>query len=171
MNETCLEVRRALEEGEASPELARHVRACAGCAAHAALLALLLAAAPGEADEGVVHAILAARPVAPWQRRRWATWLPLAAGLALVALGVALLGGVPGSGAIALVPGALGTLITLAGSAVADTLAMVRGGSEAMRVLLGAGGVWVVVWLLVAALGGGWGVLALARRRAGVRQG
>lgn len=171
MNGTCIEVRRALEDGQTSPEQAVHVQGCAGCRLHAALLAALAAAAPREVDEGAVRAILAARPVARWQRRRVATWLPVAAGLLLVGVGLALLGGVPGSGAMALVPGAFGALAGLAGSAVADTLAVVRGSGEAVRALAGAGGVWVVVWLLVAALGGGWGVLALARRRAGERRG
>lgn len=169
MNEACIDVRRALEDGESSPELAVHVQSCASCRAHSALLTSLAAAAPKEADEGAVQAILAARPVARWQRRRLSSWLPVAAGLALVAVGLALLGGVPASGAMALFPGALGGLATLAGSAVADTLAVVRGSAEAVRAMVGAGGVWVVVWLLVAALGGGWGVLALARRRAGER--
>ncbi len=170
MNTTCIEVRRALEDGETSPEQAVHVQGCADCRLHAALLAWLAAAAPGEADEGAVQAILAARPVARWQRRRVATWLPVAVGLALVGLGLALLGGVPGRGAMALVPGAVGALASLAGSAVADWLAVMRGSAEAMRALAGAGGVWVVVWLLVAALAGGWGVLALARRGVGDRR-
>lgn len=169
MNETCIRVRRALEDGESSPDLAVHVQACAGCREHAALLASLADVAPGETDEVAVQAILAARPVTRWQRQRVRSWLPLAAGLATVAVGLVLLGGVPGIGAVALLPGALGAVATLASSVVADTIAVARGSAEAVRVLLGAGGVWAVIWLLAAALGGGWGVLALARRRAGER--
>lgn len=169
MNETCIGLRRALEDGESPPALAVHVQACAGCREHAALLASLADAAPGGTDEVAVQAILAARPVARWQRRQLRSWLPLAAGLGLVAVGLVLLGGVPGSGAVALLPGALGAVATLAGSVVADTIAVARGSAEAVRALLGAGGVWAVIWLLAAALGGGWGVLALARRRAGER--
>lgn len=165
MSTTCNEVRRALEEGVSLPGLEVHVAGCATCRAHAALLTTLAAAAPRQVDETTVAAILAARPVARWQRRRLTTWLPLAAGLALMVAGLALLGGVPGSGALALLPGALGGLVSLAAAAVADAWVVVRGGGEAMRALVGVGGGWVVVWLVVLALGGGWGVVALARRR------
>ncbi len=168
---TCIEARRALEDGESSGNVAVHVSSCDGCRAHAALLATLAAAAPSQPDEKVVRAILAARPVARWQRRQLRSWLPLAAGLALFGLGLALLRGVPGSGAVAFLPGALGSMVTLAASAVADTVAVARGSAEAVRALAGAGGVWALVWLLLAAVGGGWGVLALARRRVGEHQG
>lgn len=171
MKTTCIEVRRALEDGESSDQVPVHVENCNGCRAHAALLAALAAAAPGEADAAAVQAIMAARPVARWQRRQLRSWLPLAAGLALVGLGLVLLGGVPGSGAVAFLPGALGSVVALAFSAVADAIAVARGSAEALRALVQAGGGWAMVWLLLVALGGVWGVMALARRRVGARQG
>ncbi len=56
-----------------------------------------LAVSARESDEAAVRRIVAALPPAPWQRRRAATWLPLAAGVGLVGTGFALLGGVPGA--------------------------------------------------------------------------
>ncbi len=100
-----------------------------------------------------------------------AAWLPLAAGLAFVASGLLLLGGVPASGTVAQLPAAAGGLLGWIVSSVLDALVAARGGSDAARALLAAGGLWVVVWLAVTAVGGSWAVISLvARPRKGLRQ-
>jgi hypothetical protein len=167
VKEICMAVRRALEDSdEAALERVReHMETCASCRAHAALLETLTTLRPPEADDGRVRAILRSLPVARWQRRRLVTWLPAAAGLLLVVAGMMLLGGVPAGGAVAALPSAIGALGGLLGRAVVGTLTVLRGSGDAVRAVVSAGGVWVVVWLLLAALGGGWGVMALARGR------
>ncbi len=166
MNEACAEVRGILESGEAPgrSEIRAHLDACRECRAHAALLATFAEIEPGEADEVTVRRLMAALPPAPWQRRRLAAWLPLAAGLAFVALGWVLAGGVPAAGTVAQLPAAAGGGMSWLAASAAEALAAARGGSDAARVVAAAGGVWFVVWLAVAALGGGWAMFALAGR-------
>ncbi len=166
MNESCAEIRRRLEAGGAASDAdaAAHLQACEGCRAHAAILAVLGSLEPPQADPDSVRQIMAALPTAAWQRRRLAAWLPLAAGLALVAFGLVLLGGVPAATAVAGLPAALGGVLGWIAASALDALTAARAGADAARVLAAAGGVWLVVWLLVAALGGGWAVVSLVGR-------
>ncbi len=94
-----------------------------------------------------VRRIMEALPPVGWQRRRFAAWLPLAAGLALAASGLALLGGIPAATAVAGLPAALGGVLGWIASSALDALAAARGGADAARVLAAAGGAWFVVWL------------------------
>jgi hypothetical protein len=113
---------------------------------------------------------MAALPPAPWQRKRLAAWLPVAAGLAFVAAGLLLVGGIPASGTVAQLPAAAGGVVGWIASSALDALAAGRGGSDAAKVLVAAGGSWFVVWLALAALGGSWAMASLvgrARRGAG----
>lgn len=165
---SCNEVRRVLDEGRErlSSELRAHLESCAGCRRHAALLATLSHAEPSEPDAELVRRIVNARPTAPWQLRRWATWVPLAAGLGLIGAGIGVVGRVPAPSAVSALPtvgeGFLGWLSAW----WLDSLAALRGGSDAARTLVAAGGATLVAWLLFTAIGGGWFVRALARGRA-----
>jgi hypothetical protein len=166
VNDDCRTLRLALEAGTELEGAARaHIEACGGCRAHALLLVELRGLEPGEADDAACQAILASLPVASWQRRRVATWVPLAAGLGLVGAGLALVGGPPAPSAVASLPGAVGGLAGWAGSWALDTLTVAQGGSDAARALLAAGGAWLVAWLTLAMLGGSWALHALVRRR------
>jgi len=166
VNEACTEVREILESGErpGDAQVVAHLDGCPACRAHAALLAALAQVEPGEADEMTVRRVMAALPPAGWQRRRLAAWLPLAAGLALVAGGWLLVGGVPAAGTVAQLPAAAQGVLAWIGASVADALTAARGGSDAAKVVAAAGGIWFVVWLALAALGGGWAMVALAAR-------
>jgi len=168
---SCLETRRTLDEyGVVTGEARAHLESCPRCRAHAALLCVLDRVPSREADAQAVARIMTALPPAPWQRRRVATWLPLAAGVGLVASGFALLGGMPAQGAVAQLPGVAGGGLAWLGSAVLDAVAAARGSSDAVRLALAAEGLWVVVWAALTALGGGWAVRALARGVAGGRE-
>ena len=113
---------------------------------------------------------MTALPPAPWQRRRLAAWLPLAAGLALAVLGLVLSGGIPASGVMSSLPGAAGGVLAWIVSSVLDTLAAARGGTGAARVMVATGGFSLLLWLAAAALGGSWAVVALVgRTRSGGR--
>jgi hypothetical protein len=172
VTESCAEIRRRLEAGGAASDAdaAAHIQACEGCRAHAAILAVLGRLEPPQADPESVRRVMAALPPAAWQRRRLAAWLPLAAGLALVASGLVLLGGIPAATAVAGLPAALGGVLGWIVSSALDALAAARGGAAAARMLAAAGGAWFVVWLALTALGGGWAVVSLvARARAGGR--
>ena len=172
MNASCAEVRRTLENetGSVTGEVSAHLAACASCRAHARLLDVLEQVAPRPADDAEVAGVLAALPPAPWQRRTLRAWLPLAAGLALVAGGLLLLGGVPAGSEVASLPGvASGFLAQLAAIGL-DAAAAARGGADLAQVLAAASGVWLFVWLALAAVGGSWAVVAMAvRHRAGAR--
>jgi hypothetical protein len=172
VNEACAVTRRSLESGGLAERtgVLTHLRECPECRAHAALLAVFAQVEPGQADPVTVRKIMAALPPAPWQRRRLAAWLPLAAGLAFVACGLLLLGGIPASGTVAQLPAAAGGLLGWIASSALDALVAARGGSDAARALVAAGGMWILVWLIVAALGGSWAVMSLvARPRRGSR--
>ncbi len=166
MNEVCAEVRGILESGEApGDDRARaHLDRCPACRAHAALLAAFAQVEPGEADEVTVRRMMAALPPAPWQRKRAAAWVSLAAGVALVAAGWLSIGGVPAAATVAQLPAAAQNVVAWIAASAADALAAARGGSDAARVVAAAGGVWFVVWVALAALGGGWAMVALAAR-------
>jgi predicted anti-sigma-YlaC factor YlaD len=167
---TCRLVRQALEgEGVLSHEASAHLDACSACRAHAALLVTFARVTARKPDEAAVRRIVAALPPAPWQRRRVATWLPLAAGVGLVGTGFALLGGVPAPGAVAELPGVAGGFLTWLGSSVLDAVVAARASSEAVRVTLAAGGLWLVLWAAVTALGGGWALRVLVRPGIGGR--
>jgi predicted anti-sigma-YlaC factor YlaD len=168
---TCRLVRQTLErEGVLSHDESAHLNACSACRAHAALLSAFARIPAREPDEAAVRRIIAALPPAPWQRRRIATWLPLAAGVGLVGTGFALLGGVPAAGAVAELPGVAGGFLAWLGSSVLDAVAAARASSEAVRVTLAAEGAWLVLWAAVTALGGGWALRALVRPGVGGRQ-
>lgn len=167
----CRAVRQALEAGtggEAS--VSEHLSSCEACRLHVALLANLERLEPHTASPERVEEVLAALPLASWQRRRVSTWMPLVAGVGLAGAGVALVGGVPAPSAVAALPEVTGNLIAWLASWTMDTLAAVRGGSEAMRAVVAAEGGWVILWLLLAAAGGGWAARALAVRRVGARR-
>ena len=111
-----------------------------------------------------VRVVMAALPTAPWQRKRLAAWLPLAAGLALAAAGLLLVGGVPASGTVAQLPAAAEGVLRWIASSALDALAAARGGSDAAKILVATGGSWLVVWLALAALGGSWAMVSLVGR-------
>jgi predicted anti-sigma-YlaC factor YlaD len=172
VNEACSKARDSLETGglPVRSEVRAHLNECPACRAHAALLAILAELAPSEADPVTVRAVMTALPPAPWQKRRFAAWLPLAAGLAFVAAGMLLLGGVPASGTVAQLPAAAGGVLGWIASSALDALTAARGGSDAAKMLVAVGGSWLVVWLALAALGGSWAMVSLvgrARRGAG----
>jgi hypothetical protein len=173
VSEICTAVRRSLESGEPAggSGLQDHLDGCPVCRAHAALLAVLAEVEPGEADSVTVRRVMAALPPAPWQRRSLAAWLSFAAGLVFVLGGLLLMGGVPASGIVAELPAVVGGLLGWIASSALDALVAARGGSDAARALLAAGGLWLVVWLALAALGGSWAMISLvARPRRGLRQ-
>ncbi len=173
MNASCAEVRRTLEDetGGVTGQASAHLAACASCRAHARLLGLLDQAAPHPAADADVKRIMAALPPAPWQRRTAGAWLPLVAGLALVVGGLLLLGGVPAGSEVASLPGVASGFLARVASVGLDAVAAARGGADLARVLAAASGVWLFVWLALAAVGGSWAVVAVAvRRRAGARR-
>jgi hypothetical protein len=171
IDSACQAVRRALEDGEGLEAGARlHLERCPSCGAHAAVLATLDRLRVGEADSETVKRVMAALPPAPWRHRRLAAWLPIAAGFALVGVGLGLLGGVPAPGAVSALPGALGGLAAWLVSSLLDAVAATRGGAEAVDALLAVEGLSLVLWLLLTAAGGGIAVRTLVRRRAEARR-
>ena len=165
MNEECQRLRLTLETGgELEPAGRAHLETCKACQMHALLLAELERLQPVEADDVRCQEILAALPVARWQVRRVATWLPLAAGLGLAGAGLVLVGGPPAPTAVSSLPGAVGGLAGWAGSWALDVLSVAQGGSDAVRALVAAGGAWLLAWVTVAMLGGSWALSALVRR-------
>jgi hypothetical protein len=165
VNETCLAVRRAVEEDVAEPgsEVMAHLAECRSCAEHAGLVRVLSGLAPREADTAAARELLLKLPIAPWQLRRPATWAPLALGGIFSASGLLLLGGVPAGGTLAGVPA---SALSLLGSSVTDILTAARGSADAVQALLTAGGSAALVWLAMSALGGSFAVRALLRRSA-----
>ncbi len=169
MNGSCDAVRRFLEGQGDGPgvDVHAHLERCEACSAHARLLEVLGSLPPREADEAEVVRIMAALPRARWQLRRVTTWVPAAVGALLAVFGVVLLGGVPAGSSVASLPSLGGGLSAWGFSWVLDLLTAVRSGTDAVRVLLAAGGLWLGVTLALAGLGGGWLVVALARRHDG----
>jgi hypothetical protein len=88
------------------PSVRAHLEACAACAEVAAaersLGGLLALALPAE-DPALAAATSAALSRPPW-RRRVLTLLPVAASFGVAALGAGLVGGLPGSDLLALLP-------------------------------------------------------------------
>jgi len=147
-------VRQSLETGAgADREVRTHLEACASCRAHVALLDVLGRLAPGEASEETVRRIVAALPPAPWQRRRLAAFLPLAAGLALAVLGLVLSGGIPAPGVMSSLPAAAGGVLGWIVSSALDALVAARGGTDAVRMTVTAGGFWLLLWLAISLAG------------------
>ncbi len=158
-------MRQSLESGAGwDREVRAHLEGCASCRAHAALLEVLGGLAPGDASEKTVTRIVAALPPAPWQRRRLAAWLPLAAGFALAVIGLVLSGGIPAPGVMSSLPAAAGGVVGWVVSSALDALAAARGGTDAARAMVATGGFSLLMWLLAAAVGGGWAVVALVGR-------
>jgi hypothetical protein len=166
VTEGCRDVREKLEAGAAADdrEVAAHLAGCSACRAHAALLHVFGELTPGEADEQTVSRIVAALPPAPWLRRRVAGWLPLAAGVALAAIGLVLSGGIPAPSVTSALPGAAGAVAAWIVSSLLDALAAARAGTDAARAAATAGGLWMVLWLVAAGLGGSWAVVSLVGR-------
>ena len=85
----------------------QHVDACPGCSEVAAAeraLGLIFREAVAPADPSVVAGVMSAlRPVRI--RRRIVAFVPVAASLLVAAVGALLIGGVPGSGVVSLLPG------------------------------------------------------------------
>ena len=161
-------MRQSLETGAGADREARaHLEGCVSCRAHVALLDVLGGLTPGEASEETVRRIVAALPPAPWQRRRLAAFLPLAAGLALAVLGLVLSGGIPAPGVMSSLPAAAGGVLGWIVSSALDALAAARGGTDAVQVTVTAGGFWLLLWLAAAAVGGSWAVVALVGRSRG----
>ncbi|NWG00329.1 MAG: hypothetical protein HXY19_05250 [Thermoanaerobaculaceae bacterium] len=170
MSLACPEVRHLLEgmAGEVTGEVAAHLAVCPACRLHAGLLRVLASCEPLPADREAVERILTVLPVAPWQRRRLATWLPLLAGVALTGAGVALLGGVPAASTLAALLAGVGDVAASDMTRAWDALLAVRSSSVALRALVAGGGVWLVIWLVLAAAGSTVAAWRLARRREGV---
>jgi hypothetical protein len=166
VNEECRKVRLLLEDGgEVAKATLCHLEACGACRSHAALLTELGTVPSAVTDEQACAAIMSALPAAPWRpRRRVTVALPALAGLGLVGVGAALLGGPPAPQAVATLPGAVGGAAGWVSSWALDALSLARGGSDAARALVATGGAWLLAWLVAAALGGGWAVSALARK-------
>jgi hypothetical protein len=161
-------VRQSLETGAAGDRKVRaHLEGCASCRAHAAVLDVLGRLAPGEASEETVSRIVAALPPAPWQRRRLAAWLPLAAGLAMAVVGLVLSGGLPAPDVMSSLPAAAGGVLGWILSSALDALAAARGGTDAARAMVATGGFSLLLWLAAAAVGGSWAVVALLGRSRG----
>jgi hypothetical protein len=108
----CLAIQESLTElrGEVralAPAARAHVDACPECrevAAAELALALVFRDALPPADPAVERAVMAA--LGPVRlRRRIVAFLPVAASLGFIAVGAALVGGVPGSGVLGLLPG------------------------------------------------------------------
>jgi len=166
----CEIVRRALEgEGEQA-EIEAHSKSCDVCRAHAEMLQLLAGLEPGAPDPEALREIMAALPSTPWQRRRFATWLPLAAGFGLAVTGLGLLGGMPAAGTVALVPGAASNVFAYLAAWFLDALTAVRGTSRALEIAVVVQGAGLLLWLAAVAVSSGWAAIALARGpRSGTR--
>ena len=112
MSSECQTIQEALAEqrgevvrlGEAEQ---RHIHSCPGCTEVAAAeraLGLVFRDAVPPADETVVANVMSAlRPVRT--RRRIVAFLPVAASMLVALVGAVLVGGVPGSGIVSLLPG------------------------------------------------------------------
>jgi hypothetical protein len=61
-------------------------------------------------------------------------------------------------------PAAAGGVLGWIVSSVLDTLAAARGGTDAARAMVAAGGFSLLLWLAVAAVCGSWAVVALVGR-------
>jgi len=154
MSMECRTVQEALVEkagrrDQLAPEVQEHLRLCSECSRFAEaerdLHSVFVTALPPE-DPALIERIL----LAVHDRRLFrqiARWLPLAAS-ALIVLGcVALLGGLPGAGLLAAIPGttAGGGTLGLGGA----LLAWMRALEVAARVLAG----FVPAWVPLAGLG------------------
>ncbi len=172
MSLTCREVRQLLEEtaDKVSGEAAAHLAVCPTCRLHAGLLAVLASCEPPPPDRESVARVVANLPLAPWQKRRVATWLPLLAGVAMTGVGAALLGGVPAAATLAALLEGAGAVVASDLGKAWDALGAVQGSAVALRSVVAAGGVWLVLWLVLAAAGSGMAAWRLARRRGRVGQ-
>lgn len=108
---------------------------------------------------------MSALPPARWQRRRLASWLPLAGSLALIVLGLAMLGGVPAGSVVSGVPSIAANLGGWIGGWALDLLTVAESGGAALRAFMAAAGAWFLAWLVMIGVGSGWAALTLARRR------
>ena len=163
MSDQCLKIREWLEERRDASglALAEHLSGCAECRVHRVLLTSLAELEAGEADPVDVRQVLMELPAASWQRRRWRAWTPAMVGSGLVVVGLLAAGGVPAAQAPAGLVTGLAAAVT---AQLLDLATVVRGGGDAARILLAAGGLWMVGWLTVTALGGGLAMRALVRR-------
>jgi len=161
----CKVVRRALEDetGPLRPDVAAHLAECRACAAQAGLLSLLEGLHPGGGDEETARRLLLDLPIAGWQLRRAAAWVPLAAGGILTAGGLMLVGGLPGGATLATLPSGLYSLAT---ATALDAVAAARGSADAVRAFATAAGYSSLVWLGLSAIGGSLAVRALLRHSA-----
>jgi len=166
----CRDVLCALEDGrEPRDEVREHLAACERCRNHESLLSVLATLPPDAPDEAAVEAIMQALPRPRWQLLRVATWIPAALGAALAAAGLWLLGGVPAGRTVATVGDSAPSLLSWAFSWVLDVATTARSASDAAVAVVAAGGVWAVLAVVLAGIGSGWLVFALARRSAGGR--
>lgn len=164
----CRDVLCALEDGlEGRDEVREHLAACQRCRNHESLLSIFATLPPDTSDEAAVEAIMQALPRPRWQLLRVTTWIPAALGAALAAAGLWLLGGVPAGRAVTSAGDSAPSLLSWAFSWVLDLAATARSASDAAVAVVATGGVWAVVAVVLAGLGSGWLVFALARRSGG----
>ncbi len=144
----------------------RHLAGCARCravaAAEAGLAAVLARAVPPAApalQQSILAAVAGAR-----RRRRLLAFLPVAASLVLCCFGLALLGGLPGSGAFGLLPqwSAQGPLAVAA--AIRDWQVVVSAAARSVATLLSP------LTLVVAGLAAVAGAAALVAAAGGLRR-
>jgi hypothetical protein len=167
VSEQCRAVLLAIEDGDRDdPAVLAHIAHCARCSRHATLLGMLARLPSAETDEMMVAAVMRALPHARWQLRRVTAWVPAALGLLFVAVGLVLAGGLPGGGALSALVPLPGRIASWLSGAVLDVWAALGGGAHAVTALAGEPGLWLLVAVGLAALGGGWLVLASARHRA-----
>jgi hypothetical protein len=165
VNKDCEAVRHALEDetGPLRPDMAAHLAECRSCAAQAGLLELLDGLHPGDGNEEAARRILLDLPIAGWQLRRPAAWLPLAAGGVLAVGGLTLVGGVPGGATLAALPAGV---YSLAATSALDVVTAARGSADAVRSFVTAAGYSALMWLGLSALAGSFAVRAILRRPA-----
>jgi len=80
---------------------------------------------------------------------------------------VGMIGGVPAPRAVSELPAVGHGFAGLLSAWWLDSLAAVRGGTDAARTLVAAGGATLILWLAFTAVGSGWFVRALVRGRVG----
>jgi hypothetical protein len=116
-----------------------HLEVCAGCREVAAAehaLGLIFNRAVPPADPGLERAVLAALGPARL-RRRFVAMVPVAASLLFAVIGAVLVGGVPGSGILGLLPGWSAQGSVAFASSVSEWYSVVTAGARAAAAAFG----------------------------------